>query len=58
MMLYDLREGRRDRKKARQALRYMHYPCSIHYLARDEINRPAEKRAAQWMRYKTKRPRR
>lgn len=50
MILFLIREAREERKKAREALRYMHYPCSIHYLAHDEINRPGKKRAARWAR--------
>lgn len=49
-MIWNLiREEREQKRKARQALRYMHYPSSIHYLAGDEINRPQRKRSAQWV---------
>mgnify|MGYP003322853434 CR=1 FL=1 len=49
MIISALREERQQRKKAKEALRYMHYPSSINYLAGDEINRPGKKRAAQWL---------
>lgn len=47
-MMYDLREGRMDRKRARNVLRYMGAPYTVHYLAADKINRPGRKRAARW----------
>ena len=49
-MMYDLREGRMDRKRARNVLRYMGAPYTVHYLAADQINRPGRKRAARWAR--------
>jgi hypothetical protein len=48
MILSAIHEELMQKKKARQALRYMHYPSSIHYLAGDEINRPQRKRSARW----------
>lgn len=49
-MMYDIREGRMDRKKARNVLRHMESPCAVHYLAADQINRPGKRRAARWAR--------
>lgn len=51
MMLDDIREGRAQRKKARNVLSRLSIPQAVHYLARDEINRPHKKRAARWAAY-------
>lgn len=48
MIWHLIREEMEQKRKACQALRYMHYPSSICYLAGDEINRPQRKRSAQW----------
>ena len=48
MILSALREIREQKKKARNVLRELSIPQSIHYLAADRINRPGRRRAARW----------
>lgn len=48
MILAELREYLKQRRKAKDVLSELCIPQAVHYLAADRINRPGRRRAARW----------
>ena len=48
IILSIIQEYREQKKKAKNVLRELSIPQSVHYMAADRINRPGRRRAARW----------